>query len=537
MSVNFTPDFNTLLPLLWVPVLYAETHYRFKYFFSRLRKSEPEIIADCPARIKKGHDLPVLLIIKDARQYPVLLHEIAIFSGSQLLFQQKPERQIESSYEEIIAELPTYNLNIGNLSINIRITYQCRGIIRTCWNDNHRGSSHAPLPVYISEEDLPRLDNCLYGETHAHTIYTSDQVEFGASLNATARLAAAQGLDFFCATDHSYDLDDQADNCLQNDPDLAKWQHFWSEVENFNKQNTFQIIPGEEVTVRNGQGRNVHCLVYNSRQFFYGSGDSAEKWLRTRSEMSIPELLANLPEGALALAAHPAEKPPLLQRLLIGRGHWRPQDCAQQDLHGLQFINHSGAAIDGQGKQLWLSQLLHGYRQIGLAGTDAHGNFARFRQIGFPFLTMRENYLHIFGHWRSGIYLAAGNISTASILQAFRSGACFMTDGPALSLQACGGDQHNWHYSGSRLININRLKLAARSSQEFSALKNIKVLSAAAGGDPGERIIFSHDPEPGSYDFETEIDFLPEKRNGYIRAEVTTKTGRTALSNPIWILA
>ncbi len=439
-------------------------------------------------------------------------------------------------------ELPTRNFNAGELLINIRITYQCKGIIKTCWNDNHRGSSHAPLPVYISDQDLPRLDNCLYGETHAHTIYTSDQVEFGASLNATARLAAAQELDFFCATDHSYDLDDQADNYLHNDPGLVKWQNFWTEVENFNKQNTFQIIPGEEVTVRNGQDRNVHCLVYNSRQFFYGSGDSAEKWLRTRSEMSIPELLANLPDGALALAAHPAEKPPLLQRLLIGRGHWRPEDCAEKKLHGLQFINHSGATIDDQGKQLWLNQLLHGYHQIGTAGTDAHGNFARFRQIGIPFLTMRENYLHIFGHWRSGVYLPDGNKSMTGILQGIQQGACFMTDGPALLLQACGGgggDQNNWQHSGSRLQKITRLKVAARSSQEFSALENIKVISADEGADlrrQRERIIFNHDLAAESYDYEAEIDFAAEKRNGYIRAEVTTKSGRTALSNPIWFL-
>jgi hypothetical protein len=533
MSVHLTPDINNLLPFLWLPVLYAETHYRFKYFFSRLRKPEPEIIADCPARIKKGHVLPVLLIVKDARQYPVLLHEIAVYAGNQLLFQQKPDRRIESGYAEIIFELPTDTLKTGSLSLNIGITYRCRGKIKICWNDNHRGSSHAPLPVYISDEDLPRLDNCLYGETHAHTIYTSDQVEFGASLNATARLSSALGLDFFCATDHSYDLDDQADNYLQNDPGLARWQQFWSEVENFNKQNTFQIIPGEEVTVRNSQQQNVHCLVYNSPHFFYGSGDSAEKWLRTRSEMSIPELLANLPENALALAAHPAEKPPFLQRLLIRRGYWRELDCAQQNLHGLQFINNSGATIDDQGKQLWLSQLLRGYRQLGLAGNDAHGNFARFRQIGFPFLTMREDYLHLFGHWRCGVYLPDGNRSMTAILRVIRAGACFMTDGPALLFQAC--TQNSWQHSGSRLKNITRLKLAARSTPEFSALKNIKIMSADEG-DPVERVIISLDLEPESYDYETEIAFLPEKRNGYIRAELTTHTGRTALSNPIWFL-
>jgi len=46
--------------------LYAETHYRFPYFFSLLRKNEPEIIADAPHRIEPGSPLPILILIKDA---------------------------------------------------------------------------------------------------------------------------------------------------------------------------------------------------------------------------------------------------------------------------------------------------------------------------------------------------------------------------------------------------------------------------------------------------------------------------------------
>jgi hypothetical protein len=534
MSIHLTSDFNSLLPLLWLPILYAETHYRFKYFISRLRKAEPEIIADCPSRLSKGRELPVLLIIKDARQYPAVIKEIAVYSGSQLLFLQKIDRSIRTGYEEIIVEFPSADLPVGTVFLNIKITYQTQGPVKTCWNDNHRGSSHAPLPVTIAAEGLPRLDNCVYGESHAHTIYTSDQVEFGASLSATARLASALGLDFFCATDHSYDLDDRPDNYLLNDPALSKWHQFWTEVENFNKHNTFQIIPGEEVTVGNAKHRNVHCLVYNSRRFFYGSGDSAERWLRTRSEMTIAELLQNLPDDAVTFAAHPAEKPPFLQWLLIRRGYWQQEDCAQPPLHGLQFINHSGAVVNNRGKQLWIRQLLRGYRQTGLAGNDAHGNFARFRQIGLPFLTMRENYLHLFGHWRTGVYLADSHKNMAAILNGIRQGACFMTDGPALLLMAF--DQNKWHNTGSRLPKISRVKLAARSTAEFSTLKTIKVLAGYSGADQ-ENIVFSHDVEPGQYDYETEIDFSTEKGEGYLRAELSTQSGKTALSNPVWFLS
>jgi hypothetical protein len=534
MSIPILPEINSIFNYLWVPVLYAETHYRFKYFISYLHQAEPEIIADCPSRLKKDSVLPVLLIIKDAHRYPVFLHEIDIYSGSRLLFQQKLERAIQNKYEEIILEFPTRDLQVGSAWLNIKITYRIKQKIMTCWNDNHRGSSHAPLPVYISGESLPRLNNCVYGETHTHTCYTSDQVEFGASLAATARLASAMELGFFCATDHSYDLDDRPDNYLFNDPNLSKWQQFRQEVENFNKQNAFQIIPGEEVTVRNSQHRNVHCLVYNSDRFFHGSGDSAEKWLHTRSELSIPELLANLPPGACAFAAHPAEKPPWLQRLLINRSHWQNSDCTHNLLCGLQFINHSGNVMDKRGRQLWTGLLLSGFMLVGLAGNDAHGNFSRFRQIGFPFLTLRENYLHLFGYWRTGVYLPDGEQTMSSILEAMCNGACFMTNGPALSLQA--GDQNTWQHPGGRLANISRIRLAARSSQEFSALRTVTLLSGFTGA-AHERLFFQREFEPEQYDYEQEIDFSSQGRNGYIRAELITRSGKQALSNPIWFSA
>jgi hypothetical protein len=532
MPIPINPDWNFLHPLIWLPVLYAETHYRFGWLPGRIHQSEPEIIADCPSRIKQGDLLPVLIIVKDANLYPVCLAEIAVYSGSDLLYHQSPALDLHSRYEEHILEVPTAGLAEGIVPLNVRITYRTGSTIKICWNDNHRGSSHAPLPLYVSSESLPRLNGCLFGESHAHTVYTSDQVEFGASLPATARLAEAMGLDFFCATDHSYDLDDLPDHYLINDPSLAKWNLFLQEAENFNSQHTFRIIPGEEVTVRNSRNKNVHCLVYNSRRFFPGSGDGAEKWLRTHSELSITDLLRSLPEGACAFAAHPAEKPPFLQRLLLNRGTWRRQDCRAEHLSGMQFINHSGAAIDKQGKQLWIAMLLNGKRMIGLAGNDAHGNFSRFRQIGIPTLTMRENYLHLFGHWRTGVYVSGEKKDTASVLKAIRQGACFMTNGPALSLTAYDRQACRQH-TGNRLENIGRIKVAARSSREFSALKSVTI-SGGFSGEKREYTVFRQEAAAQQFEYNLEIDFLPQRRNGYIRAEITTQSGRSALSNPIW---
>ena len=70
-----------LLPSLlqMFPVfLYAETHYRFRYFFSFLRKHEPEIIADAPHRIDPNQSLPILVLVKDAHQFPIKLNKISV---------------------------------------------------------------------------------------------------------------------------------------------------------------------------------------------------------------------------------------------------------------------------------------------------------------------------------------------------------------------------------------------------------------------------------------------------------------------------
>ena len=59
-------DPSWFLPLF----LYAETHYRFKYFFSFLKKQEPELLADAPHRVEPGKDIPILILSKDADRYP-----------------------------------------------------------------------------------------------------------------------------------------------------------------------------------------------------------------------------------------------------------------------------------------------------------------------------------------------------------------------------------------------------------------------------------------------------------------------------------
>ncbi|OQX71990.1 MAG: hypothetical protein B6D62_00520, partial [Candidatus Cloacimonas sp. 4484_275] len=63
--------------LLFFPFFigYAETHYRLKFFKPRYYQKFPEVIADVPIRVVKKitRSLPILIIIKDADLFPVVL--------------------------------------------------------------------------------------------------------------------------------------------------------------------------------------------------------------------------------------------------------------------------------------------------------------------------------------------------------------------------------------------------------------------------------------------------------------------------------
>jgi hypothetical protein len=200
---------HILIISLLFPFLYAETHYRFKYFFSWLKIAEPEIIADIPSRIEKSKDLPVLLIVKDSDKYNTEIIDIKVYKNDEELFSEEINLTLNQPYFDKIIFVDISHVDIGKQFIDVEIKYRIKNKIKICRNDNHRGTKHKPLPVFVSDNPLPKFDNCLFGETHSHTNYTSDQLEFGASINSTSVLAEAMGLNFFCATDHSYDLDDK----------------------------------------------------------------------------------------------------------------------------------------------------------------------------------------------------------------------------------------------------------------------------------------------------------------------------------------
>ncbi|MBN1558819.1 CehA/McbA family metallohydrolase [candidate division KSB1 bacterium] len=422
-----------LIPLL----LYAEIHHRIWNLWSRYHKREPEIFADMPHRVGPGAKLPVLVCIKDANRYPISLENVAVHvvdREHRTLLLQKPYASLGISaplwYEILLCDISHLT---GRIKIDVTIIY-ADGRQKSCHNDNYKLTSHEPFEVFIDPQPRPRLNGWAFGDMHTHSHLTNDQVEFGAPFDVSCAMSRALELDFFAVADHSYDLDDRPDDYLINDPDIPKWRWLWDETGRMNNAHKdVVIIAGEELSVGNTKNRNVHQLIFNNRTFFAGSGDSAEKWFHTRPQHKIVDVVARLESTALSFAAHPIIDPPFVQKLLLRRGKWTDRDLRCAGLHGCQFWNGDKDHFLKIGLPKWIELLLHGHKIILIAGTDAHGNFNRYRQIGTPHLSMREGGGEIFGAAMTGVHVE-GEFCLEGLLAGLRSGRVIVTDGPIAAL-------------------------------------------------------------------------------------------------------
>ena len=535
--MSFPFDVFLGLPFL----LYAETHYRFRYFFSLLKKSEPELIADAPHRIEQNQPLPILILAKDSHRYPCVLRQVEV----------DLQRQGKSLVKEALLDHPVKlreplwwkiwkvrNPGIeGWIDCDVTMTIERQGSTKLYHNDNHITSSRKPLRVFLSKDPLPCFPGLYLGDAHTHSDYTDDPVEFGSPLMASKELSKAMGLSFFCVTDHSYDLDDRIDNYLLNDPSLPKWKDFKNKVQSINKSdNRFVVIPGEEVSCRNGKGENVHLLLYGNEVFFHGSGDGAEKWLRTRSEHSLDEVIQQKETSAAAFASHAKEQVPFLQKLLLKRGHWHTPDLTHDGLDGLQFAN--GNVNDGflAGYNEWIRLLLKGKQLLTIAGNDSHGNFNRFRQVGFPFFKVVEKDTQIFGKMRTAVFLEK-RLSEKSILAALKRGSFIITDGPILNLRKKG--QRSLTSIGQEYRDKSlTFRVSALTTKEFGTIERLKVLMGKIGSHAEEQIL-SESSQGLQYENNVSITATEP---GYVRAEAFTSRENSSdgqfhfcYTNPVWL--
>ncbi len=531
------PEQLELLPLLFI--LYAEIHYKLPGIYSRLKHKAPEVIADMPQRIDPGKALPVLLNIKDANHYPIQVHKVVVWvyaTGTKHSLEFNVEKKINLPNWHRIFEVQSSDLHASSISVDVFIHVTCNGKTYVIKNDNYKRTSHAPFQVLLSKYGLPKMPNWFYGEFHCHTNYTNDQVEFGAPLDATRHLAQAMGLSFFCATDHSYDLDDEPDDFLKKDPDLKKWRELWQESLNLNKKHPdFVIVPGEEVSAGNCKGQNVHFLILNNPEFLPGDGDGAERWLRTRPTTSIAEILEKSNSNSGAFAAHPTIRPPLLERLFVRRGQWHTADFLHPGLHGLQIWNGSEQGL-AEGKCAWTKLLLSGKKIYIAGGNDAHGNFNRFRQVGFPFLTMRENHNNLFGKVKTAVLLR-GDLTLDNLLNAMKRGNMIITNGPFVSIEISNENGEIAASGDSIHGKVFLVKISGMSTPEFGPLQEVNIFRGQPGQAAEEQIGAT---ASFAQQFEHSVAFELDGHSApcYLRVEAGSAKQEkrfNCFTNPVWL--
>lgn len=506
---------------------YAEIHHRFKFAFSLLRRKTPEIYFDAPRRIGPGRPIPALLLVKDADRYPVEITRITAamaFMDTKRIFMREwtlPAGEIKERLFHQVYHIPLPEGFSGQVNLNFKLEGRLNGKPFMVLNDNLPFGSHFYFPVTVAAAPLPSREGWLFGEPHFHSSYTTDEVEFGAPLEAVVDLARAMGLSFAFAADHSYDLDPR------NPFSTVKGAFSTMRGEaSARSTKDFVIVPGEEASLRNSCGKNVHLGLINHPEFIEGYADSGRGSTR-RCAYDI-KTVAETCGSSLCFAAHPGYRPGFLESLLLNRGYWSNDDY-REGVAATQFWNGPMDRAFFRGRRQWIDLLLAGRRMAVLGGNDAHGDFNRVRKVGFPFLTIKEDNRSGFGRVRTGVL--TGDLSASGIIKAVKECRTMATNGPFAELSV-----DKSHFIGDTFIGGKaQLTVSALSTVEFGPVTDIKLYKGIINGK--EQVVLEWKPGPEAV-FTLETAYEADIHAPcYFRVEVSSKLANDVffcMTSPIW---
>ena len=499
---------------------------------SLLYRRAPEILFDVPGRIVSGKPVPLFIFIKDAHRFPVRLEQVVI----QMDYAGGVTR---------VAHFP-----YGGMDITGPFWWDCYNIVPACQGlvritphcfyrsgsqlvqvtvDNYPGIPKYPFTTDTSALPYPSAEGWYHGDMHTHTFFTSDQIEFGAPIEALSLAAFSMELDWFAATDHSYDLDDSVDDYLVGDHTLPKWRDLHHKADILNGIMT--VLVGEEVTCRTRDGCNCHMLAVGSERFIGGSGYSGEKGLDTKSEHTVGQAASLCSEwGGFAVASHPFEHISTAERLILNRGAWTNADLAAPGIIGMQF--HNGVRDGGfkKGMRAWISMLLQGRRIVALAGSDSHGDFNRTRSVAIPFMALKESTDNTFACVRSIVKATSG--ARDDIVEGIRAGRVVVSEGPFVDLRvicrdtiAGPGDEVN---DSSGIVRATAL-----SNNDYGPVMSLKII-AGMYREKVERTVSEDTPSGAIFRLSAECVLAGDDVR-YYRAECITTEGLLCFTNPVWV--
>lgn len=526
--------YASLLPAIFA---YAEIHFRLGKFSGFLFKKEPEIIFDLPFRSEIGKNIPLFLFIKDADQYPVRMLEVSVQvdgerRSDKSALDEDLQLETHEKYFSRTFDLPSKLFpTAGVYEVTAELRYEVNGKIKHLTQDNYSLITHEPFEIYVSDSPLPSIRGWHWGDLHLHSNFTDDQVEFGAPIAETVHCARSLGLKFLAVTDHSFDLSDGT-------PSNTKWNSLIDEIESIqDTHKDFVLLSGEEVSAGNQAKQNVHCLLLGNELFYPGNGDGAKRIFKNRPTLPLQNLLMLVrqkEQDAITAAAHPADIPPLSQKLILNRGQWNAGDLFDENLDYWQILNGRLDKFFLQALEGWKMALLNKQRIGILAGTDAHGNFNCFRQIKTPLVKMVKHRQQLLGLTRSGV-LIEGEMNRANLLKALGKKRVVISNGPIIIVEIEQNEQKfriGDEFTTGHSFSIN---LEANSSPEFGALQKIYLYNGSYSDKKEYRIAV--DVESGVFSMKKTINLSNLKR-GYLRVEVYSATREQhyfCLTNPIWI--
>jgi hypothetical protein len=159
--------------------------------------------------------------------------------------------------------------------------------------------------VWLPQEKAISLNNWYGGDTHFHSYYTRNVLEFGLPLKASQIALESIGVDWQMVTDHSCDFDNHGQSIL----DI--WQSYVNEIKSLNQSNKTLMIPGIEASLLSEDNKLIHMLVFPPPNAMYslpyigdGHGDIIQTGVSVNDALEILDKI-----GGFAYAAHPfAEK-------------------------------------------------------------------------------------------------------------------------------------------------------------------------------------------------------------------------------------
>ena len=483
---------------------YAEMHYRFKLPWSLLYKKEPEVILDAPFAVIPGENVRIFIVIREADRFPVTLKSFeSVFKKEGETFRKS--LVIEKKIEEPFCFMPVDcgKLPPGDYTVEASVELQSGTRTKKISRFNLSGLKRTPLRMRVLGEAYPKPEGFISGDVHAHTYYSADPVEFGASPEVLQAAAKSLGLDFVFCTDHSYDFGFSRENYMQRTNAEARYAALQEEIASLEPYP--KLIAGEEVSAGNAQGKNVHMLLPGSPRYVPGEGDCGRNWLRNAPTLSIRRIAEA--SGLPCLAAHPKEAIGRLERFVFRRGDWESEDLQKgkrNPVRGLEFWN--GARDKGftLGRKFWISELERGNFLLPLGGNDAHGDLNEYTGVKIPLLKLKRSMDHVFGKVRTVI-------EGKDPVCALNGNRLFVTDGPAL-----------WWTE-----RADALEFRFKSAEDFGALKRLVIL-AQKTGSPHEETLPEKFERTSPYEA---VCRIPTRGLQYVRAEAETETGRFALTS------